>query len=72
MRTSFSFKNIIEIMSSKQPKIIKVGKDDFINMMIENGATRKQAEFHANISEAMNSSVLIGKQKVKIKKQTLV
>lgn len=65
------FNNIIKTMSLK-PQIIEVDKDTFIKMMVNDGINQRRAEFHANISEAMNSSVLIGKQKVKIKKQITV
>lgn len=51
--------------SDKLPRI-KVSKEKFILMMIENGKSKEDAEMQAKISKILGSSVMIGNQMVKI------
>ncbi len=43
-----------------------VSRERFVELMMEAGKTREQAEMHATIAETMGSAVLIGEKMWKI------
>lgn len=53
--------------ASRAKECIVVTRKEFIRLMIANGTTPANAEFHANLAEALNSRVLIGGKTVSIR-----